>query len=915
MGFKGKAIIILALLAFLVPEPLSAARKEEQKDSLVRLIKADYMELVQTVRGPARRAEKATFLHNGTTLICDTAYWQVNQNIINAMGHVKVVQNETILSSERMVYYVDDNLIQCRGTLVQLTDKEHNTLRSHNLDYNTKDSVATFSRGGAMRSKDGQVIESMIGSYDARIKVFNFKRDVDMFTDSVFVKTSELDYLSRYDKAVFKQPIDFWKDDNMLSAGNGWYDRAKQLFFFNDHVHVTSRDQEAWCDSLYYYRESGNLHLLGNAQVQDSTRNMAALANSIYYEDTLSRVTLSRDAAVAMETVETRTDSLGRSRERKDTVYFGADVLEYWTVKKNEIPDHEISGAEGRLSTIMSDPVSDYREQAARAAAEAARKAAEKAAEQSGAPQQGGGPSGASAGPAATGVPAAPEEPGDTLQASPDSLGTGVDSLAVEEVLEEPDTSRIGFLKAVGNVKVFRYDLQVDCDSLRYTDLDSIARFYIDPVIWNEGNRQYSADSVSALIVNQKVDRVNLTSNAFIITEEEEGLYDQIRSTEVMAYFDTTSALKRFDALGTADAIFYLKEDEEKGYATVNKVNSKMLSAWFVDGGLDRIFYFDSPKNDVYPLAQFSRSERELKGFRWLPERRPKGKEDITSLSLRPSERSAYARHPKTVFKQTEVFFKGYMDTVYKGLEEAKRRPKRQRSATPPPPPPVQDEFPVEDIQVVDVQQDTVSVGEPVPDAVAPIVESPDSLSGVTLQLDSLMAAADSAAVSDTAIVREPTERELKLMQRQQERQRKEEERLRKEAERQAKIDARNARWDELDARDAEKARVKAEKKKAKQQARQAKRDVREQKRLAREQKRLQKYIDRYEKKYLRKLEKEQLKLKENGSDTEEVPPLREREHPKQRRVPIPTVDGNPAGSAEDVDGGAPLDGSGGEPR
>ena len=387
------------------------------------------------------------------------------------------------------------------------------------------------------------------------------------------------------------------------------------------------------------------------------------------------------------------------------------------------------------------------------------------------------------------------------------------------------------------------------------------------------------------------------------------------RSTEVMAYFDTTSALKRFDALGTADAIFYLKEDEEKGYATVNKVNSKMLSAWFVDGGLDRIFYFDSPKNDVYPLAQFSRSERELKGFRWLPERRPKGKEDITSLSLRPSERSAYARHPKTVFKQTEVFFKGYMDSVYKGLEEAKRRPKRQRSATPPPPPPVQDEFPVEDIQVVDVQQDTVSVGESVPDAVAPIVESPDSLSGVTLQLDSLMAAADSAAVSDTDIVREPTERELKLMQRQQERQRKEEERLRKEAERQAKIDARNARWDELDARDAEKARVKAEKKKAKQQARQAKRDVREQKRLAREQKRLQKYIDRYEKKYLRKLEKEQLKLTENGSDTEEVPPLREREHPKQRRVTIPTVDGNPAGSAEDVDGGAPLDGSGGEPR
>lgn len=921
MGFKNKAIAVFTLLALLAPLPLSAS-KQEQKDSLVRLIKADYMELVQTVRGPCRRAEKATFLHNGTTLICDTALWQVNQNIINATGHVKVVQNETILTSEQMDYYVNDNLVQCRGTLVQLTDKEHNTLRSHYLEYNTEDSVAVFTRGGSMRSKDGQVIESWNGSYDAKVKIFNFRREVEMFTDSVFVKTGDLDYHSQTDIAFFKSPIDFWKDDNMLSSQSGWYDRQAQIFFFSGHVHVTTRDQEGWCDSLYYYRHSGNLRMLGNAQVQDTTRNMAALANNIYYEDSLSRVTLSREAAVAMETTENQKDSLGTLRERKDTVYFGADTLVYYTVKRNEIPEEAFKAAEDRLSTIMSDPVSDYRRQAAASAAAAEAAAAREAEEQN----RGGRPKGKS--PAGSGqqdkpaddVPAEPEAeaPVDSLSVPRDSLGMDLPPLVEEE---QVDSSAVGFLDAVGNVKVYRYDIQLACDSLRYTDLDSIARFYRDPMVWNDGNRQYSADSISALIVGRKVERVNLTSNAFIVTKEQEALFDQIRSTEVMAYFDTTSTLRRFDALGTADAIFYLKEDEEKGYATVNKVNSKMLSALFRDGALDRVFYFDSPKNDVYPLAQFKRSERELKGFRWMPERRPKGKEDITSLSLRPSERSAFDSHPRTVFKQTDIFFPGYMATVYKDLEDAKRRKKTASKPaaekdkpleTALPPGSTDFDAPVPaDSLIPSAPADSLTVPAPADSLMLP--SAPDSLSGVTLPLDSLPAAADSTAVadrsaaSDSAAVHVPTAQEIKRME-------KEQERRRKEAERQARIDARNAHWDELDARDAAKAEAKAAKRLEKQKIRAARRAALEQKRLAREQKRLQRYVERYRKKYRKKREKELLKLHNDGRNSEEIPEVRESEHSEQRRVPDSALDLNSAESAQDVDGGAEGNGGGGEP-
>ena len=93
---------------------------------------------LRKVTGPA------TFLHNNTYLLCDTALWNVDTKIIDAIGNVKIIQEETELQSEKMVYYIDRDLAEFRGNVVQLRDKDNNILRTRNLDYNTKDSIAVF---------------------------------------------------------------------------------------------------------------------------------------------------------------------------------------------------------------------------------------------------------------------------------------------------------------------------------------------------------------------------------------------------------------------------------------------------------------------------------------------------------------------------------------------------------------------------------------------------------------------------------------------------------------------------------------------------------------------------------------------------------------------------------------------------
>ena len=822
MGRKSKKIIVALALLSGISFFLFARADEEEK--YVRLVKAQSVNIITDADGKAfRKAVDATFLHNGTLLICDTAYWRVDENIINAKGNVRLSQEGTELTSEKLDYYVNDNLAQFRGGVVQLRDKENNILRTHFLDYNTADSVAVFSKGASMKDKDGQIIESLDGTYSSKAKLFTFEKDVNMFTDSVFIKTQALDYHTDSQKAVFRTYIDFWKDDNMLTASSGWYERNDEIFFFTGDVHGTTDKQETWCDSLYFYRIPNNVLMKGSIQLQDSLHNTTAVSRYLFYEDSLSTVTLRKEAAVAIVTED--------DLSQKDTLYFGADTLVYYTLRHCDIPKSELANSTARISEIMTDPVGEYRKKAAEAAAKAQAEALEKAAgtrpglkpdaaskKQPEAVDEPAGESGEPETPDAQPETEAPKAEAlpvkDSIGVAADSAKVALDSLSVaaDSVSVAVDTTKYGFAFARGNVKIFRRDIQVRCDSMHYSDLDSIARFYKDPVIWNEENRQYYSDSLAVLIKKGRVDRASLMSNAFVVTQEDSLLYDQIKSAEIMAFFDSTSALKRFDALGGATAVFFLRENDR--LATVNKVESKMLSGNFVKGNIDRIYYYDSPKNDAYPVVQFPQQERYLKGFRWIPELRPTGKQDITTLSIRPSQRKMYAERPRARFKQTDIYFPGYIKSVYASIDARERaraeaaRQKHEQQALEGKNENVMDTLAVKDSTMVKLDSTAVT------------------------KVDSLSAQVDSTSVD---VLQDSLSSKKSFIQKIKDKF----EQWRKQ---------REERWARLDERDAAREAAKKEKALKKQREKTRKELIERQKQERREKEILDKYIEYYEK-------------------------------------------------------------------
>ena len=803
---KRLAYILLSVLLCL---PLSAQQKEEQ-DSLIWLMSAKSAKLVDVEGGRYRQViGPARFLHNGTYLICDTALWNLETKIIDAWGNVSIMQEETVLTSDNLKYLIDEDLARFRGSVVQLTDKDHNTLRTKYLDYNTKDSVAVFKNGASMRDKDGQIIESRDGTYDSKIKKFTFENHVNMFTDSIFVVTKRLIYESDLNLATFGEGTNAWQDDNMLSSERGWYDRGREVFLFMDDVHVMSPDQEGWCDSLYFYRATQDVEMLGNAQITDTTRNVFSLAGRVQYQDSLSKVTLTRKPAVITQTEE--------EDGSVDTVYLGADKLVYYTVKKCDIDSIVVVNSNKRLADLEVDPVGEFRKKAAEAAAKAAEEEAMKD------PNYRAKQAAEKAGPSAPGrrTSAAPPQQDtlkkniptdisallpavDTLGIS-DSLGVAdslgvVDSLAVADslVLSDlmdmqepvevvpPDTTKIGFLEAIKNVRIYKKDMQVVCDSLVYSDLDSLARMFKSPMIWQDVTRQYAADSITIVISNAAMQKASLMSNAFITIQEGTDLFDQIRATEMLAFFDEKGELTRFDALGGASALFYIEENDT--FATVNKTDSKMLSATFKDGDIERIYYYESPKNDGYPVVQLAEDEKILKGFNWQPEKRPADRNAVTPLSLRPSERRNYSARPKATFKQTDIYFPGYMNDVYRQIEvRDSLRAVRER-----------------DRQIAEARAkerarlDSLAVADSLASVDSPALSDSLDIKIPPVASDSL-SVSDTVAVADTVAAAVPSAKEIKAAA-------KAEKKAAREAAKKEKQEKREARWAELDRRDAEKA-------------------------------------------------------------------------------------------------------------
>ena len=281
-----------------------------------------------------------------------------------------------------------------------------------------------------------------------------------------------------------------------------------------------------------------------------------------------------------------------------------------------------------------------------------------------------------------------------------------------------------------------------------------------------------------------------------------------------------------------------------------------MLSATFLDGNIQKIYYYDQVKNDAYPIVQLSGDDQRLKGFDWQSAKRPADRNAVTPLSLRPSERRAYEARPHAKFTQTNIYFPGYIDDVYRqmevrdSLQKVRARDRQLEKAR------EAERHRLDSLARLDslVRVDSLAKVDSLVavDSLAK-VHVADSLAAA----DSLVHAVDSLAAADTVAAVVLTPEQIKAAEKAAKKEAAEkakaEKKAAKAAKKKAKQEALEVKWAELDKRDADKAAAKAAKKLAKERKRKRRALEGQAQQQRRDLETLEKYRLKYEERKARK--------------------------------------------------------------
>ena len=175
-----------------------------------------------------------------------------------------------------------------------------------------------------------------------------------------------------------------------------------------------------------------------------------------------------------------------------------------------------------------------------------------------------------------------------------------------------------------GKVRMYKKDLQAVCDSLYYSNNDSILSMFKNPILWNEESEMKS-DSVYVSLGKGKIKEIFFSDKAFILTQSKGKLFDQIKGKWITAYFKD-SKLEKMLVKKNAESLYFGKDDEEN-YLGGNKSTSAKMWIYTKKNKINKIVFLDKPEAVFTPMSQMSNSDIFLKDFKTNFEERPVSKD------------------------------------------------------------------------------------------------------------------------------------------------------------------------------------------------------------------------------------------------------------------------------------------------
>lgn len=211
-----------------------------------------------------------------------------------------------------------------------------------------------------------------------------------------------------------------------------------------------------------------------------------------------------------------------------------------------------------------------------------------------------------------------------------------VDSIKYSPLRNKVDSAEkakgnLKFMVGYHRVKAYNDSMQLYCDSLFYSDEDSVMRLIKRPIMWNINN-QITGDTIYLYFNNQEPEKMHIPHFNFIIRKEyDTATYSQIKSESNWTYF-SKSEIDSIWLFKDVQVVYYSKDDSN-ALAAISYITSDSAFVRFENSKIVRLKFVGNYKGIHYPPDKYPSEKKFLENFKRLDTLRPTSRKYIINYS------------------------------------------------------------------------------------------------------------------------------------------------------------------------------------------------------------------------------------------------------------------------------------------
>jgi lipopolysaccharide export system protein LptA len=217
--------------------------------------------------------------HDSAFLYCDSAYVNEAENKVIAYGNVRIKLSDTLNLYSDSLRYNGSTKIANAFSNVKLIDNQ-TILTTDTLVYNRNTRIAQYDYWGKIVNDKNNLV-SLHGYYYTDLKEFFFKDKVTMINPDCDMHSDTLKYNTVTETAYFYGPSHIISKDKVDSiyCENGWYNTRLDVARFRDRARIYHEATYLTGDSMYYERKNGFGQVFRRALLVDTVQNIILMGN------------------------------------------------------------------------------------------------------------------------------------------------------------------------------------------------------------------------------------------------------------------------------------------------------------------------------------------------------------------------------------------------------------------------------------------------------------------------------------------------------------------------------------------------------------------------------------------------------------------------------------------------------------